>query len=87
MYVASEKCLRGHVIATVVSPHPILCAFACLRNNRCRSMNYYRAEGLCELNGVGTDGARTSDWFYAADCVYYQSQNTTIGWPVALEAP
>ncbi|XP_022086754.1 wnt inhibitory factor 1-like [Acanthaster planci] len=71
--VAGAMCLRGHVIGTVPSPQPIMCAFACLRSTRCKSVNYYPVKRLCELNKESADGAGIGDWFYAVDCVYYES--------------
>ncbi|XP_038049726.1 von Willebrand factor D and EGF domain-containing protein-like [Patiria miniata] len=70
---AGDQCLRGHVIKTVSGPSRMRCVAACMRNTRCKSVNYYSTEQLCELNGVTADEAGTSDWFHDADCAYYQS--------------
>ena len=49
--------LKGHVIQTAFSSSQIACGHLCLKNSRCRSINYKRpggdGRGLCELNDSG----------------------------------
>ena len=50
LLVHRDTSLVGHVMSTTALDNDVACSLFCTRDRNCKSFNYYREQGICELN-------------------------------------
>lgn len=50
LLVQRDASLVGHVMSTTSLVNDVACSLFCTRDRNCKSFNYYREQGICELN-------------------------------------
>ncbi|CAH3188258.1 unnamed protein product, partial [Porites evermanni] len=50
LLVQRDASLVGHVMSTTALDNDVACSLYCTRDRNCKSFNYYREQGICELN-------------------------------------
>lgn len=50
LLVQRDASLVGHVMSTTALDNDVACSLYCTRDRNCQSFNYYREQGICELN-------------------------------------